>query len=238
MRLAIVEDDKEDREKFITMAEKWAYGENISVETQEFSSGEAFTKDYQPGQFDLIFMDVFMRGMDGIETVKQIRQGDRHVLVVFVTNSREYIFKAAPLHIFDYINKPCSYERMAYVLSEAQRTLPEQDKTLDFVCGRQEVSLKMKEIMYIEADNNYTVFTVNGETYRYRISFSGIAALLPELQFLNCTRGIMLNMEYIQDQDNDTFEMTDGKKFPIRRNGRKQIIGQYEQYQFSKLENI
>ena len=208
------------------------------METEEYDSGEDFIKAYTPGRFDIIFMDIFMKGIDGIETIRQIRQVDRQVLVVFLTTSREYIFEAAPLHIFDYVSKPCSFERMSCVLSEARQTLPEQNKTLNFLCGRQNVCLKLQEIMYIESDNNYTVFMTRGGRFRYRISFSSAAELLTDERFLNCTRGVMLNMDYIHDHYNDIFEMTDGKKFPIRRNGRKEIIGQYEQYQFSKLEKI
>ena len=60
---------------------------------------------YVPGDFDLIFMDIYLNELNGIDIVRKIRQMDSKVMIVFLTTSKEYIFEAAPFHFFDYIFK-------------------------------------------------------------------------------------------------------------------------------------
>lgn len=238
MKLAIVEDEKEDKTLLVEMAGRWAKEQECSLDITSYNCGESFLTEYIPGMFDLIFMDIFMSGMNGIETVKQLRQKDNQALIVFLTSSEEYIFHATPLHIFDYVQKPYSYHRLSCVLNELVKVLPGLTKKIEFACGTKNVALEICHILYIVANNNDTIFTMSNDVRKYRIFFSKIADLLEDQRFLTCTRGVILNMDYIQLQERDVFVMSDGRQFPIRRNGRKQIIEAYEHYQFFKLDNI
>ena len=62
-----------------------------------------FLNTYVPGDFDLIFMDIYLNELNGIDIVRKIRQMDSKVMIVFLTTSKAYIFEAAPFHFFDYI---------------------------------------------------------------------------------------------------------------------------------------
>ncbi len=97
------------------------------------------------------------------------------------------------------------------------------------------VSLRTSDILYIVADNNYTIFKLWNETKRYRIFFSKVSELLDDKQFIVCTRGVAVNFEYVKKENQATFEMADGRIFPIHRKGRKEIIEAFEQYQLEKV---
>ena len=73
-------------------------------------------------------------------------------------------------------------------------------------------------------------------TLAFRLPFYSVTDHLDDTRFLQCNRGIMLNMDYIKTMESDYFEMTDSKCFPIKTKGRKQIREQYIKYQFLKLE--
>ena len=77
--------------------------------------------------------------------------------------------------------------------------------------------------------------TTNG-THAFRLPFYSVTDHLDDSRFLQCNRGIMLNMDYIKTMESDYFEMTDSKCFPIKTKGRKQIREQYIKFQFLKLE--
>ena len=79
------------------------------------------------------------------------------------------------------------------------------------------------------------IHTTNG-THAFRLPFYSVTDHLDDSRFLQCNRGIMLNMDYIKTMESDYFEMTDSKCFPIKTKGRKQIREQYIKYQFLKLE--
>lgn len=238
MKLAVVDDNERDSSLLSSQIERWALEKHIQVDITVYESGSRFLDAYRQGMFQLVFMDVFMEGEDGLCTVRRLRERGENVRVVFLTTSVEHIFEAAPLHIFDYIRKPCTYERIRYVLDEMRRTLPSVCATLEFSCGKAQVVLKLEEILYIEADNNYSIFTLKNGVQKYRIFFSQVWELLSDGRFLISTRGVAVNMDYIQRPLPDAFEMSDGRKLPIRRNGRKEILETYHQYQFLQLENI
>lgn len=236
MKIAIVDDNKNDTVKFTQIVGEWNKKNDWPLDVYSYTSGEAFLENFNPGTFDVIFMDIFMNGMNGLETAQKIRQKDLMVFVVFLTTSDEHIYKAAQLHIFDYVKKPLNKKRLFGVFDDIGKILPQHSRALSFTCGRHHVVIKLSDMLYIVSDNNYTRFiTVNGEK-RYRIPFSRVTQMLTDGRFLICVRGVAVNMDYIVRQEKATFEMADGEKFSIRRTGRKQIIETYEHYQFSKLE--
>ena len=65
---------------------------------------------YEPGHSDLVFLDICMGDVNGIELARHLRAVDEKVLIVFLTTSSEYAFDAFPIHPFDYLMKPIDPE--------------------------------------------------------------------------------------------------------------------------------
>lgn len=238
MIIGIVEDHKDEQIFLQQMIESWTKQEGMNIDIQCFDSGEEFVEAYQKDKYCLVFMDIYMHEMSGIDVVKMIRKDDQDLLFVFLTTSQEHIFEATPLHIFDYIQKPYSQERLIYVLNEMKKCLPYLDKSIEFDCGKQHVVLRLSHIMYIHADNNFTIFKMKHNKEKYRIPFSRIVDMIDDERFVFCIRGIMINMEYILKQEDNYFVMEDMERIYIRRNERKEIIQKYENYQFKKLDSL
>lgn len=201
MKLAIVDDNEIEQEIILNTLNAYHKESGISLEIQSFSDGDSFLNAYKSGNYDLIFMDIFLKNLNGIDIVRKIRQSDLKVLIVFLTMSSDHIFEAAPLHFFDYILKPFEYKQIFHVLNDARQILPP---------------------------------TIGSQLFR--LPFYSITQNLDDPRFLQCNRGILLNMDYIKVMEADYFEMTDSKCFPIKTKGRKQIREQYIQYHFLKLE--
>lgn len=116
MRVAVVDDLRMDAENLRGMLDRrLPSGTFIDL----YASGEAFLASQS--RYDLIFLDIVMEGMNGIETARQFRARDMDCLIVFLTSSREYVWEAFPMHAFDYLVKPVEQERLDRVLEEAQR---------------------------------------------------------------------------------------------------------------------
>ena len=125
MRVAVVDDLRMDAENLRGMLDRrLPSGTFIDL----YASGEAFLASQS--RYDLIFLDIVMEGMDGIETARQFRARDMDCLIVFLTSSREYVWEAFPMHAFDYLVKPVEQERLDRVLEEAQRALACQERML------------------------------------------------------------------------------------------------------------
>ena len=112
MKLAIVDDNKLEQELIFNTLRTYEHERNISLDISSYSDGNSFLNTYVPGDFDLIFMDIYLNELNGIDIVRKIRQMDSKVMIVFLTTSKEYIFEAAPFHFFDYILKPFSLKEL------------------------------------------------------------------------------------------------------------------------------
>lgn len=236
MKLAIVDDNKIEQEIIFDTILFYGKKNQTPLDICVYSDGGLFFDQYTPGDFDLIFMDIFLVGETGIDIVRKIRQKDSKVLIVFLTTSAEHIFEAAPFHFFDYILKPFECSQVFHVLDDAIEILPDSEPELSFEYRSFDVRFPLSKIQYIYSNNHEVIIqTVNG-SQTFRLPFYSITQDLSDSRFLQCNRGIMLNMDFIKSMESDYFEMTDSKCFPIKTKGRKQIREQYMQYQFLKLE--
>ena len=236
MNLAIVDDSEIEQEIIINTLHAYETERNTPLSISSFHDGVSFLDAYNPGDFDLIFMDIYLKEESGIDIVRNIRQIDSKVLIVFLTTSAEHIFEAAPFHFFDYILKPFEYTQIFHVLDEAFHILPESEPELSFEYRSYDIHFPLSKIQYIYSNNHEVIIHTSGGSQSFRLPFYSVTDHLNDARFLQCNRGIMLNMDYIKTMESDYFEMNDSKCFPIKTKGRKQIREQYIKYQFMKLE--
>ena len=91
----------------------------------EFSSGEGLCAwlPKRPGELDLLFLDVEMGGMNGMETARRIRQSDNGLLIVFVTGYANFVFDGYSVQALDYVMKPVKRERLAQLMERVEEQL-------------------------------------------------------------------------------------------------------------------
>lgn len=236
MKLAIVDDNEIEQQIIFDLLNIYGKDTNTSLNIRTFSDGTSFLDFYTPGDFDLIFMDIFLTDQTGIDVVRKIRQTDSKVLIVFLTTSAEHIYEAAPFHFFDYILKPFESTQIFHVLDDALEILPDNEASLSFEYRSFDIHFPLSKIEYIYSNNHEVIIKTSNGTQTFRLPFYSVTDHLDDPRFLQCNRGIMLNMDYIKSMESDYFEMTDAKCFPIKTKGRKQIREQYIQYQFLKIE--
>ena len=155
INIAVVDDRRTDSEKLQRAIHKW-FDENQNLNHNLknitcFTNGEAILKDFLPGKFQIVFMDIIMNNMNGIETSKKLRELDPQLIIVFITTSSEYAFDAFPLHPFDYIIKPFNCEKIYHVLSEAIRIFDAPDPAITVRVSRSRYKIRLKCISEVLA---------------------------------------------------------------------------------------
>lgn len=232
LRIAIVDDVASDMDQLEADLARTA----VELRCARFSSGDALLAAYAPGAFDLIFMDVLMDGADGIATARRVRQLDPRCLIVFLTSSREHVWQSFEMHPFDYLVKPCAPERIARVLAEALRALDMVEPEIEVRVARRVVRLPLRSIMYAVAENHYvSVMTDSGEQ-RASCTFSELIRQLGgDTRFLQCNRGVLINMDAVLKFDTDRILMRDGARFPVRQRDKSALFDRFTQYQFRHL---
>ena len=125
MKIAIVDDIKEYRESSGKAAFMWAKDRKQAVTIKGYKSGESFLSALQTESFDIVFMDIYMEGLTGIEAAAKLREISMDTLLIFMTTSIDHMAEAFPCHAFDYIMKPVDEARLYKTLDEALKVLPE-----------------------------------------------------------------------------------------------------------------
>ena len=124
LNIAVVDDTLSDVVRLKNFIRSWSYGSACELGIiKSYASGEEMLKDFAPKVFQIVFMDIIMDKLNGIETARQLRLEDTELLIVFTTTSSEYAFQSFSIHPFDYVLKPYSRKEVDKVLDEALRIL-------------------------------------------------------------------------------------------------------------------
>ena len=120
LRIAMCDDETEAREALYLLLDQELHEESEQI-VYEFSTGTAAANWLQkhPGEIDLLFLDVEMDGMNGMETAKKIRTFDQNLLIVFVTGFADYVFDGYSVGAMDYLMKPVSRGKLQSLLARA-----------------------------------------------------------------------------------------------------------------------
>lgn len=137
----------------------------------DFSSGEGTVRwlAKHSGELDILFLDVELSGISGMETARQIRLYDSGLMLVFVTGYADFVFDGYSVGALDYLVKPIKEDKLKKVLARA-RKLIESRKPQTFVVQNSEglYRIDKKDILYLQSDRRFVkVWTKNREYHYY-----------------------------------------------------------------------
>ena len=122
IRIALVEDEAEVRAQLQGYVQRHTrqYGTEFAV--TEFADGMELLDDYRP-VYDILFLDVEMKHLDGMETARRVRELDKDVIIVFITNMAQYAIGGYAVGALDYVLKPVPYFAFSQQLRKAEEQL-------------------------------------------------------------------------------------------------------------------
>ena len=235
MHIAIVDDEKAIREQIYNLIKKYGAEHHITL----YDSGRALLEAGQP--FDIIFLDIQMEGLSGIETAKKIRERtlretggpaqDCETILIFITGLREYVFDAFDVAAFHYLLKPIREEKFAEVFRravfEVNRNKNKNRRQL-FIKSKG-LLLDQSDILYLESRGKKVAIHTLRETLE-------IYAVLHELEkqlsdsFYRCHRGYLANMAYVTEFDIDSILLNNGDKIYLTRKKHRDFAKAYMWY--------
>lgn len=202
MRLAIVEDDDKVREQLQSYVQQYFHGREGDVHIRLFSDGDEILEDYA-ADYDLIFLDIQMKHLDGMATAQRIRQYDEDVYLVFITNLANYAIQGYSVHALDFILKPVNSLMLQQLLVRVERLLNQKPKryiTLPTETGL--TRLDVSQITYVETDGHAVSIYTEQETYHLRQSMRGMEEMLKDYDFFRCNSCYLVNLRRVERVDN------------------------------------
>lgn len=237
MDVAIVDDERICQEGIASLLRVFGAEHRCQLTPIFFDSAEAFLEAFACGQFPIIFMDIFMKGMDGITAATRLREVDKRCILIFLTSSQDFRMDALSVHAFEYITKPFSPERVFAVLQDAMAVLPPAAKYIEVISERRNLSIFLHDIASVLTDAHYlNINLLSGSTVRCRLTMPEFLRMTEgDPRFITVNKGIVLNADYVTLLEDNCCVMEDGARFPVRVRDRVQVEQAIREYHFAKI---
>lgn len=233
VKIALCDDDKKDRDSIYKALTEYLDHNDLYAQIDVFDSGEQFLCG-DTMQYDLVFFDIFMGGINGMETAKKLIAQNKKVQIIFASTSTEYAAEAFSIEALHYLVKPIDTEQFWRMLDKFFQSFHDLSM-IDIKVGRMEESIFISDILYIEADGKRTrIFTKNGMILCSQ-SLAEMANLVPQGQFCMPIRWALVPMKEIVNLQTNELTLSDGTKIPISRSKREEIKDTFAQFRWNEM---
>ncbi|MBQ8961272.1 MAG: response regulator transcription factor [Ruminococcus sp.] len=226
MIIAICDDEKIFRDRLAELSRLYSAERGVPVGYFTFSSGsELLSSDMS---FDVIILDYMMNGINGIDTIKEIRSRSLTTRIVFASSYPDIVFESIKYNIFRFLVKPVEKEELFEALDAAQREIADVRRILlrDMEHDRN-VSVLERDIIYAQADNVYSIVTAGDAAYRYMNSISSLQEALDPGRFCRTNRSFLVNMDQIASYSKTEILLKNGHRALISRGRFKDFQSRY-----------
>jgi DNA-binding LytR/AlgR family response regulator len=193
----------------------------------EFESGEDLL--LSKILFDIIFMDHQMNGLSGIETADKLRRNKINTTIIFLTNYSEVVFQSFEVNTFRFLLKPLDNNKLFAALDDYIARLNNENRFLIKQNGTT-FSVPFCDIIYLEAQNQYTFVRTVNNTYKFNDTISNVEKSLPKNCFARCHRSYIVNLEHIRNHTITDIQFDNGERALISRALYKKFKMQYIAY--------
>lgn len=202
LAIAICDDDKVALDEETNLIAKILSEKNIKGTVKRFNSPENLLAS--PVQYDIIFLDVEMGELNGIETAKKIKKANKDCLIIFITNYWDYLDNAFAVNAFRYWKKPLDQQQLSNGINSAIKELNGMHQTITVTIRNGKVDILVKSIVYVYVSNKITrIVSLNGEIYTYD-TYKSIYDVLSGLGYFGEPyRGYCVNFFYVQNYTQD-----------------------------------
>jgi len=224
--IGICDDQKEIVIELKKMLEAYLSAQNGSYELYLFLDGESLLE--QIDKINVVFLDIEMPGMDGIELGRKIKQINPKCKIIMATGRVDRFKDAFRIHAEHFVTKPFDKAEIEEALQGvALRNFGKEIMELYYMRNLYKVC--QRDISYIIAYNGYTEFVVDDKVFRKETSLNEVECMLDERIFFRINRKCMVNMQWIQVYSEGAIRIG-GKEFEVSRRRRKDFEQKYIEF--------
>ena len=229
IRIAICDDEKHMSNHIRAMTSDFFRKKNREISIRTFSSGEDLLS--YDGQIDILFLDIQMKGMDGIETARKLRADKFRGFLIFITVLKEMVFLSFEVQAYDYLVKPVDEKQFGKTMERLYTSMQNiGEDSLLVQKGYEGRIIREDEIVFCEViDRKIYLNLASGEVVDYYERIENLETKLGS-HFFRCHRSYLINLKYLKGYKNGTAYMDNGKEVPVSRLRRKEFSGVVLQY--------
>ena len=188
-RIAVCDDEKIDRKVILSMIEKYVSAYNVENSIEEYDSADGLISGIAGKEGpDILFLDIFMSGMNGIELAKKLRSEHVKSDIVFITSSNEYAADAFEVNAFSYLRKPLEESKFDEIMDKIMNRYS-RTRSIEVNCERVQEKIYVSDIIYIETSGRQLIIHTAASDYSVYMSIAGILKMLPRSGFVGENAG-------------------------------------------------
>ena len=198
------------------------------IDIYVYESGEELINSNK--EFHIIFLDIDMKGLDGIETAKKIREYDKKVKIIYVTNYTDYTYSAFSVHAFGYLVKPLNKKELYNQLDEALSYTEEISKNLEFITSDGVIRIDTNSIYYFEYEQRKVIMKTIDKNYILKKKISEIGKDIQDYGFEMPHKSFVVNLYNIKTIKGYDVHMMDGSVIPLSQKKSSQFRDSLNRY--------
>ena len=174
------------------------------------------------GNFDLVFLDIYMDGILGIDVARELRQRGDCGEIIFITSSRDHAIEAFEVEAVQYLLKPFTEEMIDSVLDKVlKRIYKEKQEIVTMKTSEGMIRFAIRDVVFTETGrNNYQmIHTIQGRKFEVRMTATEMFELFSQNEFfIRCGASISLNLKYVRQisKKNILFDTGESLGYPYR----------------------
>lgn len=231
LQIGICDDDKSFVSKLEMYIEQIALRMLLQCNTDAFYDGSTL-KEYiaQGHRYDIIFLDIEMERINGIEVAKYIRDIDDVVLLIYISNYDSYIYELFQVEPFWFIKKPVDEKELETIFSRAYKKISEKCGYYSYRYNKMDYKVLVKDILYMESrGRTISIIMKDGETRKYygKLDEAEKALSKGKIPFLRIHQSYLVNFIQIKGISYTKVVINKGVELQISEERQRQIRASY-----------
>ena len=205
------------------------YGVTLTLDKYQ-SSKELFQAAQQGKSYQVIFLDIDMPEMDGIELGVRLKKEQENAAIIYISNCEDRVFDSFQARPFGFVRKSSFLQDTQAVVKlyiESRRNA--DNRRLEVKTPDGFIQIPLADIVYIECIRDYQFFylSTSDTPVKCRLSMTRLEETLVEQGFLRVHQGYIVNYAYIKKISNESIELTSGASIPMSRRKKQEVFAQY-----------
>ena len=229
VRIAIVEDNSNDLACLKDCLQEYEQEQNASFSLFSFSNPLDFLEAYRP-DFDLVFLDIELPLLNGIETARRLRALDSVVALVFITNMEQYAVNGYEVDALDFVVKPINYYRFSSMMRKALRIIARKEEKEVVIYSSGNISrIRISHIYYVEVRDHLLIYHTDQGRMESWGKLSEVESDLAEDGFARCSTSYLVNLRHVASVEGNNVSVA-GTKLPVSQRRRKPFLACVTRY--------
>ena len=229
MRIAICDDSLNDLDLLRTTILNHTYIRDTQVDS--YTSSVEFIEKVENGTYyDIVFLDIEMPEMNGIECGHRLHRATNNTVLIFLTNFPQYALEGYECEALRYLVKPCDANKIKDTLVRALQVVEEKTHKITIKKQNSNISIKISDLYFVEYSNRHIVYHTKNETIEAGGTLENVYDKLKYYGFIQVHQGYLVNMEKIKTFKNSYVILDNGTNVIMSVRRKTEVYSEYIKY--------